>query len=418
MSDDLEDDFVIRFADTGRREPEDDEEREGMYAEGRRTDRTYVSKTFNRFGIPGNRARYVWKVFDPEGDTELEPYGDGEVWLVKQSEKGRVQVKLLVAREQGHVSELWIERIAYPRGVARAKNTLRLRGPDVERLIELIRNLAYIPMEGEDGVRVDDALLHKVFTDPASVARLYERNPTFFAQMISGDVEARDVVALKRRRAEVARFKRLLDDDEYFDEQVPLTPHKRPEDVWQGFFEENPWILGVGLGGQLLTSWSRDRLEQVVAGTSIAREGKRVDALMRTSGIVSWLTFAEFKHHRTNLLHGTEYRPGAWRVDKEVAGGVAQAQDTIHRATQDIGEYLRSRAGDGSEVPHDVTFLTRPRSYLVVGQLGQLLGEEGGPHPEKIRSFESFRRSLSGPEIVTFDELLARAEWVVDLAEG
>lgn len=111
-------------------------------------------------------------------------------------------------------------------------------------------------------------------------------------------------------------------------------------------------------------------------------------------------------------------RPGAWRVSNELAGGVAQAQDTIHRATQDIGEALRSQAGDGSEVPHDITFLTRPRSYLVVGQLDQLLGEEGGPHTEKIRSFESFRRSISDPEIVTFDELLARAEWVVDLAEG
>lgn len=417
MMDDT-DDVEIRFSDVGRRGPEDDAELDGMYAEGRRTDRTYVSKTFNRFGIPGNRARYIWKVFDPEADTEVEPYGEGDVWLVKRSEKGRVQIKLLIAREQGHVSELWIERIKSTKGVARAENTLRLRGPDVERLIELIRNLDYIPVEGEDGIRVDDALVRQVFTNPASVAQLYERNPTFFAQMISGDVEARDVVALKRRRSEVERFKRLLDDDEYFDQQVPLTPHKRPEDVWQAFFEENPWILGVGLGGQLLTSWDKDKLEQVVAGTSIAREGKRVDALMRTSGIVSWLTFAEFKHHRTALLDKTEYRPGAWRISPEVAGGVAQTQDTIHRAIQDIGEDLRSRASDGTEIPHDITFLTRPRSYLVVGQLDQLLGEFGGPHPERIRSFESFRRSLSDPEIVTFDEMLARAEWVVDLAEG
>ena len=140
---------------------------------------------------------------------------------------------------------------------------------------------------------------------------------------------------------------------------------------------------------------------------------------MRTSGVVRWMTFAEFKHHRTDLLDKTkEYRPGAWRVSAEVSGGVAQAQATVRRAIQDIGEVLRSKgAGVAPRSRMTWTFLTRPRSFLVVGQLSQLLGDEGGPHQEKIRSFELFRRSLTDPEIVTFDELLARAEWVVDVEE-
>jgi hypothetical protein len=35
----------------------------------------------------------------------------------------------------------------------------------------------------------------------------------------------------------------------------------------------------------------------------------------------------------------------------------------------------------------------------------------------KFRSFELFRRNLHEPEIVTYDELLARAEWHVEIAE-
>jgi hypothetical protein len=418
VTDDL-DDFEIDFAGVAGQTPEGKEEREGRYAEGRFTNRTYASKSFPLAGAPGVPATFVSKVFDPESDTEVEPFGEGDVWLVRESPKGRVQLKLLVAREQGHVSHLWIQRITYPKGVARAVNSLSLGGTDAERLIELVRNLDYIPVAGDETVRVDDALVRQLFASPESLTQLYERDPELFRRLITDDAAAKDVVALQRRRAEVDRFRRLLDDDEYFDEQVQLTSRKRKEDVWQAFFEENPWILGTGLGGQLFTSWDKKRLEQVVAGTSIAREGKRADALMRTSGVVRWMTFAEFKHHRTRLLDDAkEYRPGAWRVSPEVAGGVAQAQATVRRAIQDIGEVLRSKAADGSEIPDDITFLTRPRSFLVVGQLDQLLGEEGGPHQEKIRSFELFRRGLTDPEIVTFDELLARAEWVVDVEEG
>jgi hypothetical protein len=37
------------------------------------------------------------------------------------------------------------------------------------------------------------------------------------------------------------------------------------------------------------------------------------------------------------------------------------------------------------------------------------------PHyPDKIRSFDVFRNSITTPEIVTFDELLARAEWMTE----
>ena len=407
------DDFDIVFED--RQESRD--EKDGRFAEGRFTNRTYASRSFTLAGAPGVPARFVTKVFDPEDKTAVEPYADGEVWLVRESPKGRVQLKLLVAREQGHVSHLWVQRIRYSKGVARAESLLSLGGVDAERLIELIRNLDYIPVAGDDSIRVDDALVRDLFASPESLTQLYTRNPALFRRLITDDRTAQDVVAVQRRRAEVERFERLLTDDTYFDQQVDLTASRHREEVWQAFFEQNPWILGTSLGGQLYTSWNEAKLQQVVAGASIAREGKRADALMRTSGVVRWMTFAEFKHHRTDLLTRSHYRPGVWSVSDELAGGVAQAQATVRRAVQEIGDHIRSKAADGSELPNDVTFLTQPRSFLVIGHLRQLLGEAGGPHHGKIRSFELFRRNLSAPEVVTFDELLERARWVVDTAQ-
>jgi hypothetical protein len=48
-----------------------------------------------------------------------------------------------------------------------------------------------------------------------------------------------------------------------------------------------------------------------------------------------------------------------------------------------------------------------------VGDLNQLKGDSGGVNVDKHRSFELNRRNLYEPEIITFDELLARAEWHV-----
>lgn len=88
----------------GRRKTQS--EVDGEWAEVRRPGRTYISKSTPKPGEPGVPARYIHRVFDPERSQELEVVaGEGSVWLVKESEHGRHQIKLLVAREAGHVSE-------------------------------------------------------------------------------------------------------------------------------------------------------------------------------------------------------------------------------------------------------------------------------------------------------------------------
>jgi hypothetical protein len=51
---------------------------------------------------------------------------------------------------------------------------------------------------------------------------------------------------------------------------------------------------------------------------------------------------------------------------------------------------------------------------LIVGTLSQLQSVTGGDHQDKIRSFELFRRSIVDTDIITFDELYAKASFIVD----
>jgi Domain of unknown function (DUF4263) len=239
---------------------------------------------------------------------------------------------------------------------------------------------------------------------------LYRLDPPLFANFIENDVTADDVVAIEHRRAVVERFRRLLEDPQFFSAEAEEF-NGRKEAVWQDLLEDNPWILGVSLAGQVLTSWSEDKLEQVVAGFSVGGPGKRTDALMHTSGRIRALVFAEIKHHETRLL-GDEYRAGAWAPSSDLSGGVAQVQQTVHLASRQIGDSLAETDESGAETGEH-TYLVRPRSFLILGNLEQLRGP-GGVHRAKYESFELYRRNLYEPEIITFDELLARAEWHVE----
>ncbi|MGW6728278.1 Shedu immune nuclease family protein [Nocardia sp. NPDC055029] len=198
----------------------------------------------------------------------------------------------------------------------------------------------------------------------------YEANPQLFRELIATDVAAADVVGLARRRAQVDRFRELMTDEVAFQQEIDASSGRGPEQVWQRFFEQNPWILGTSLATQLLTSWDENQLEQVVAGHSIADVGKRADALLRTSGRIRSMAFVEFKTHRTGLLTPTAYRPGVWKPSAELTGAVAQVQATVHLATRQIQERLLSKDGDGGDIPGEWTYMLRPRSYVVVGQLG------------------------------------------------
>lgn len=80
-----------------------------------------------------------------------------------------------------------------------------------------------------------------------------------------------------------------------------------------------------------------------------------------------------------------------------------------------IGKRFADTDEQGAETG-EATWLVRPRSFLILGHLSQLRGAEG-VQQAKYQSFELYRRNLYEPEIITFDELLGRAEWHVALAE-
>ena len=337
--------------------------------------------------------------------------GLNQQWLISESSgERRLSVNLIITRGARSVDEIWM--VTTTAG-GDQETALHLRGEEAERLVALIRNNAF-----DAAGPVSPVARPTAIPVAMALAAAYEREPEVLRALVAADASADDIIALNHRRAVVEEFRRLLEDSEYFEVRRDAHPQRSSEGVWQQLFEANPWLLGLTLSSQLLVGWDPDKLEKVVAGFDVTGPGKRTDAFMKTAGAIQLLTFVEIKRHDTDLLDKTEYRSGAYGPSYELSGAVAQSQTTVQLAQEKIGPILRTQDQSGFDIPGADSYLYRPRSYVIAGHRNEFISEDGGHHRGKIRSFELYRRSLIEPEILTYDEVLARAEALVELAHS
>ncbi|MBA2589661.1 MAG: DUF4263 domain-containing protein [Alphaproteobacteria bacterium] len=202
-----------------------------------------------------------------------------------------------------------------------------------------------------------------------------------------------DIYAVATKRAALAEFEQRLASN-------------ATEKEWQSFFETHPWIFGHGLNYVALDKVGA-QLETVTTGHDFNQHGKRTDALVRTRAEVSQYVLVEIKRHTTDLLRrGEPYRSGCWGVSEEVSNAVTQIQKTTFDFSQRrFRDSLKDRKGNDTG---DSVYAIEPRSFLVVGNTTELQGND-----DKIACFELYRKNIRSPEILTFDELLYRARFIV-----
>ncbi|WP_279634501.1 Shedu anti-phage system protein SduA domain-containing protein [Paraburkholderia steynii] len=102
-------------------------------------------------------------------------------------------------------------------------------------------------------------------------------------------------------------------------------------------------------------------------------------------------------------------------MSDELAGAIAQVQGSVQVSLASIRSRLDVKGEDGAPTG-ETLFFYQPRSFLVIGSLAEFRAAHG-INEEKYSSFELFRRSVSAPEIITFDELLERARFIVEAGE-
>jgi len=170
------------------------------------------------------------------------------------------------------------------------------------------------------------------------------------------------------------------------------------ESDWQKFFYQNKWIFGYGLNYQILDPLTG---QPYYGGRTFEGKGdQRGDYLQRSKGDTHFTVLVEIKTPKTKLMAG-KYRNGAYQISSELSGAMAQLQANC-RSWDRTATYTENES-----LKNDKTKTVQPKGIMVIGRLNQL-------SPEETDSFQLFRRNLYNPEVLTFDELLERARYIID----
>jgi hypothetical protein len=217
----------------------------------------------------------------------------------------------------------------------------------------------------------------------------------FWMQMVNNSPDLATRLAslqLQNNRAlALSQFEEMLNDE------------NSSESDWQNFFQENTWIFGYGLRYQILKVI---QFQPNYGGTIVTgRGGQRGDFLTATEAETKFTCLVEIKKSSTPLLQASEYRNGAWGISNELSGAITQIQTNCAK-----WEIEGSRVDQNRDQMGDIATIS-PKGIVVIGNTAQL------ENRDKRNSFERYRSEIRNPEIITYDELFERANFIVGAIE-
>jgi len=379
----------------------------------KKAERTYIGRARNPLDSSDEprKVRILSQVFDLEEFHEFVEI-NGEV-IIRVTPAGRQEIRATFYDDTREVKTLTFQRFFKENGRPKPQSNFKFTVEETERILELFKLIKTFRFKNDDKVTIDNSIDERWPDSKEEKHRYFSENQDEVADFAKNHLTKSDVIALAYRKEQLEIFRALLEEEDYFEDKKNEWKCKGPESVWQKFFEQNPWIFGYGLNFIFASRVDvNKKLEQYTSGHAIYEFGKRVDSLMKTAGLINSLCFVEIKRHDVPLLASTKYRDDCWRISSDLGGSVAQIQKTVQKAVLSIRTKLEPKSDDGSPTGESI-FLYEPKSYVVIGSLEQFKTEYG-INEEKFGSFELFRRNLTNPEVITFDELYERARFIVE----
>lgn len=172
------------------------------------------------------------------------------------------------------------------------------------------------------------------------------------------------------------------------------------EEFWQRVFSQNSFIFAQ------LFSFPVILIEDkaYIGGKNISNKGGNVIDFLYANDLTRNAALIEIKTPKTKLL-GSQYRGDIYNISVELSGSVVQIANYKKSLLQNFNS-LTSHEGDEFNV-------FNPKSIIVIGSIGDELIEQ-----RKKKSFELFRAGLSDVQIITYDELFGKVEFLIKLLQG
>lgn len=189
-----------------------------------------------------------------------------------------------------------------------------------------------------------------------------------------------------------------------------LDSNNSDEGFWQDFFTKNDWIFGYGLDYKFLHLLND---QPDYGGRNYTGKGsQKGDYLMKSNADAQFTVLVEIKTPATHLLSYNNTEPrrvknprnDVWLLSSDILGAVSQIQ--VNARTWCIDS---QRAENVRLLEPQKIFTIEPKGILIIGNSKELKRNES-----IVSCFESYRRNIKNPEILTFDELYNRAEFIVN----
>lgn len=382
----------------------------------------YLSKQIETIGYERNSDDEVVEIKRPiriisnimQLDEEHTFIKDGKEIVLRITSGGKQQIVAKFYEDSRSMFLLQIQKFTTKSGMPH-EVSFSFGSKEIQKLSNFINNVCLVPILDKSKAKMDDRFLEEINIPKEKILEIIAKDPNLIDEIVKSGISTKEISNLAFRKRSLNIFKRFLTDPEFFDEcKKKLGENKGDENLWQFFFEKNTWIFGYGLSYIFNSALDDKKLEQVVKGYDFNSSGKRVDALLKSRGLINSICFAEIKTHKTKLVE-KEYRAESYAISLELSGAIAQIQKTVQKSFESI-KTKTSIKDDSGNLTGENLYLYQPKSFLVVGMLKEFQGEHG-ENEDKLSSFELFRRNINNPEIITFDELYERARCIVEFEE-
>jgi len=370
----------------------------------RREGKLYISKVFN-FHENSEKIRNVNFVFENSQDYILGEI-DGAI-AIRVSPKGKQQVTVVVTQDERKVKKITFQKfIQLKSGDIKTskENTFSFWNYEFEKLLEYLKSINFIDFSNYENFQIEDLSSSK-------------------GNKVIYDIKDKDVIEYIKGTNGVAR-EELLENiyDELNDNDINILLGRKKgleilsnelernlwdEKLWQTFFEKNKWIFGVGLDYRFMSFFDRE-----MNISSVGTDNKNkviVDFLMTFK---EYTVIVEIKRPDSLIFSKTKNRSGSWSFHQDFIDAVSQVLE------QKAEWLILSQKNDlyNREGSQKLTQRTRnAKAILIIGNKKEFLNIENVREREiKQDTFELFRQETKNIEIITYDELLERANYIVN----
>ena len=371
----------------------------------RKEAKTYISKLFTWNARDTDGKRNITMVM--EGSDELRVGEiEGAMCLRLTGKVRKTQVAAIVTQDGKNVKRLTLQTFKERAGdwiEAQEKEEFTFRADEFERLSDFLSQIDFIDLSNRNKFQIEDISTKagpKTIIDASDrdllrhIKGMTDEQRNDLLKGLQNDLTEEDINILLGRKQGL---------DEFADH---MSLNDWSEANWQDFFEREQWVFGYGLDYRVMRPFDR---EMTVGGGGVDNKDRpKVDYLQ---SFTDYTVLVEIKKPDTPIFKRSRGgRAGTWEFSSEFISAISQIleQKAEWLAFSQTGDHYNA---DGTK---KLTARTRtPKSILVIGSREEFSAIEDARVANVMRdTFELFRREHSSIDIITYDELMERAEFI------